>query len=105
MVQVLTNLLGNAIVHGTDETPVRVAVDGRDARTLRIGVRNAGQVPAELLPRLFEPFKSAHRRSDGLGLGLYIVDQFVRAHGGQASVGNTEAGVLFEVAIPRGIGA
>lgn len=102
MAQVLANLAGNAIVHGVAGEPVRVMLDGRAAESLHICVRNAGHIPAELLPRIFEPFKrEAGQLSQGLGLGLYIVDQFVRAQGGRVQAINTEAGALFDIVIPR----
>ena len=50
-----------------------------------IKVENTGTIPPELLPQLFDPFRGAQRqtgRTEGLGLGLYIVQQIVVAHGG-----------------------
>lgn len=99
--QVFSNLLGNALQHGAEGTPVDVMIDGRDAEQLRIIVRNAGQVPDPLLPGIFEPFKGASSRSQGLGLGLYIVEQFARAHGGEASARNLDGHAEFEVRIRR----
>ncbi|NML18708.1 hybrid sensor histidine kinase/response regulator [Azohydromonas caseinilytica] len=102
MAQVLSNLVGNALHHGEAGQPVRVVLDGSEAATLRVLVRNAGRLPDEALPRLFEPFKGAHEgRPEGLGLGLYIVQQFVHAHGGRVSGRNTVEGVEFEVVLPR----
>lgn len=99
--QVLANLAGNAVQHGSAGCPVELRLDGRHADRLSISVHNAGQIPDSLLPRIFEPFKSSHSSSKGLGLGLYIVDQFVKAHGGQVTVRNTGSGALFEVVLPR----
>lgn len=99
--QVFSNLIGNALQHGAADAPVEVTVDGSEAEQLRIVVRNAGQVPDALLPRIFEPFKGAGSRSEGLGLGLYIVDQFARAHGGEASARNIDGHAEFEVRIRR----
>jgi signal transduction histidine kinase len=99
--QVFSNLIGNALQHGAAGKPVEVTVDGRDADHLRIVVRNAGQIPDDLLPRIFEPFKGAHGRSEGLGLGLYIVDQFAQAHGGEVGVGNDDGHAMFDVRILR----
>lgn len=99
--QVFSNLIGNALQHGVAGKPVEVTVDGRDADHLRIVVRNAGQIPDDQLARIFEPFKGAHGRSEGLGLGLYIVDQFARAHGGDVSVRNDDGHAIFDVRILR----
>lgn len=101
MAQVFSNLVGNALQYGEAEQPVRVHLDGSDARTLRFIVRNAGRLAEDALPRLFDPFKGAREGGDGLGLGLYIVRQFVVAHGGRVEGRNTVAGVEFEVVLPR----
>lgn len=99
--QVFSNLIGNALQHGTAEAPIEVTVDGRDTGQLRIVVRNAGQIPEPLLARIFEPFKGASSASQGLGLGLYIVEQFAKAHGGEASARNVDGQAEFEVCIQR----
>jgi two-component system sensor histidine kinase/response regulator len=101
MGQVVANLVANAVQHGAPGGVVRVTVDGRVADRLGLSVLNVGRLPDELLPRLFEPFKSADKPSEGLGLGLYIVEQFVRAHGGEVSAANQADGVLFTLHIPR----
>jgi signal transduction histidine kinase len=102
--QVLSNLLSNAVQHGQPGTPVRLTLDGRDPGWLRAAVFNTGQVPEHLMGQLFDPFKGTQEQgSEGLGLGLYIVDQFVRAHGGEVGASNTPEGVLFEWHIPRGL--
>jgi two-component system sensor histidine kinase/response regulator len=100
MGQVVANLLGNAVQYG-EGTEISVHVSGTRADTLVFSVQNAGRIADALLPRLFEPFKGAFNPSEGLGLGLYIVDQFVRAHGGSVHAANGDAGVRFEVRLPR----
>ncbi|MNS74058.1 Alkaline phosphatase synthesis sensor protein PhoR [compost metagenome] len=98
--QIIANLVGNALTHGADAA-VQVQIDGSDARIVALRVSNAGHVDEALLPRLFEPFKASFHQSNGLGLGLYIVDQFVRAHGGQLSARNDAGQVVFEALLPR----
>jgi len=100
MTQVLSNLVGNAVRHA-DDARVSVHLDGGDADRLRVRVRNRGRIDDALLPRLFEPFKSSFHASSGLGLGLYIVDQFVRAHGGEVGAANVDGEVVFTLWIPR----
>jgi signal transduction histidine kinase len=101
MSQVLQNLLGNAVQYGEASSPVTLLVDGSQRPCLVIRVENAGQLPPALIPRLFEPFKGTFHASKGLGLGLYIVEQFVRAHDGQIHAENVAHGVRFEARIPR----
>lgn len=99
--QVLSNLLGNAVQYALGSTPIVLEVNGEDTAALHISVRNAGVLPANLVQRIFEPFKGSFHQSRGLGLGLYIVDQFVRAHGGNVVAQNVEDGVEFRVSVPR----
>lgn len=105
MAQVASNLISNALQHGEAGAPVQVELDGAEAGMVRFCVTNDGHIPEDRLAHLFDPFRPDGRhgtRSEGLGLGLYIVQQIVRAHGGSVKV-STPAGVRtrFEVAIPR----
>ncbi|MBS2013625.1 MAG: hybrid sensor histidine kinase/response regulator [Deltaproteobacteria bacterium] len=105
--QVASNLVGNAIRHGADGEPIRVCVDGTHRDSVELAVHNAGHVDPALVPRLFEPFQQGSRgrkRTEGLGLGLYIVQQIALAHGGAVAVESTpEAGTTFRVTLPREI--
>jgi two-component system sensor histidine kinase/response regulator len=105
LAQVASNLLGNALQHGDASAAVEVNVDGTRSRVVEITVRNSGTIPPDLLPELFDPFRGAQRqtgRTDGLGLGLYIVQQIVLAHGGSVEVKSGEQNrTTFAVRIPR----
>jgi two-component system, sensor histidine kinase and response regulator len=106
LAQVASNLLGNALQHGEVDTIVRVTVDGRAAQEVLLKVENTGTIPPDLLPQLFDPFRGTQQRqagrSEGLGLGLYIVQQIVLAHGGSVHVQSGEDNrTLFIVRIPR----
>jgi PAS domain S-box-containing protein len=96
--QVVSNLVGNALEHGADPVEVR-ATGAADEVVLEIRNANLGPpVPAELLPLLFEPFRRGRQAVDsgGLGLGLYIVSEIVRAHGGTITVtSSAESGTTF----------
>lgn len=82
--QVLSNLLGNALQHGEGE--IRLDLEG-DAEEVTLCVCNEGApIPPDELPHLFEPFRRGARSSTGIGLGLYIVREIVRAHGGSIEV-------------------
>jgi two-component system, sensor histidine kinase and response regulator len=86
MMQVVSNLVGNALEHGTADSPVRVEINGEAPEQIGWAVENRGTIPKETLAVLFSPFKPRGRHSRGLGLGLYIVEQIVIAHGGRVSV-------------------
>jgi signal transduction histidine kinase len=103
--QVFSNLVGNAVQHGAPGHGVRVRADGADGDVVRVEVHNMGAVPAEVLPRLFEPMTGGERRREkarGLGLGLFITQQIAAAHGGSVAVSSSEAaGTTFTVSLPR----
>ncbi|WP_257452758.1 PAS domain-containing protein [Archangium lipolyticum] len=103
--QVLGNLVGNAIQHSPEGTPVRVRCQGVAGEVL-LEVRNQGTpIESALLPRLFEPFRRGRQAGSGagsVGLGLYITRQIVLAHGGGIQVtSSAEEGTRFAVRLPR----
>jgi two-component system sensor histidine kinase/response regulator len=105
--QVASNLIGNAIKHGKPEVPVIVRLEGtRDCITLM--VKNGGTIAPETLRHLFDPFRGSQReggRSEGLGLGLYIVSQIVQAHDGKVDVATGQSDeTTFVVTLPRANG-
>ncbi|KQW38017.1 HAMP domain-containing sensor histidine kinase [Rhizobacter sp. Root404] len=104
--QVMANLLGNALIHGRPDCTIEVRVDGSRPDAVNLSVTNEGAVPEDILPHIFDPFRSGRtgsERADGLGLGLYIVDQIVRAHGGRIDVAVDAAtdSTRFSVELPR----
>ncbi|QSQ20932.1 PAS domain-containing protein [Pyxidicoccus parkwayensis] len=105
LAQLVGNLLGNALAYSPEGSPVRVTTLG-EAREVVLVVHNTGTpIPAELLPRLFQPMQrgsSGGTRNRSVGLGLYIVDQIVRAHGGSITVASKpDEGTTFTVRLPR----
>jgi signal transduction histidine kinase len=103
--QVVSNLVGNAIEHGDAKTPVTVTLSNRGDR-LALIVHNAGRpIPPPLLHAIFDPFRRTTARGElarGLGLGLFISQQIVLAHGGEIDVTSTaEEGTTFTVTLPR----
>jgi two-component system, sensor histidine kinase and response regulator len=103
--QLVANLLDNATRHGKEEGPIECTIDGTDATRVTITVSNDGVIADELLPHIFDPFRKreGHRsKGEGLGLGLYIVEQIAKAHGGDVEVESGESGrTVFRVALPR----
>jgi phosphoserine phosphatase RsbU/P len=106
MAGVIESLLTNALEHGREDLPVQVSVRS-GANHAEIEVRNWGNpIPPELLPLIFDPFRRAAERkrmkSVGLGLGLYLAMQVVRAHHGTIDVeSSAEDGTVFRVSLPR----
>jgi two-component system, sensor histidine kinase and response regulator len=102
--QVLSNLLGNALRHGSKDGNIVLELDGTDPARLVAVVRNDGQIPADVLSCLFEPFRRGNTRSgsvEGLGLGLFIVQQIVLAHGGHINAESVAGVTTFRVSLPR----
>lgn len=104
--QLVSNLVGNAVQHGTPSGTISASAHG-DAQRVRVEVHNEG--PAIDPARLEDIFEPLHRAASGppatpgsLGLGLYIVRRIAVAHGGTVSVTSTEAdGTTFVVVLPR----
>ena len=103
LLQVLANLIGNAVQHGDAAHPVMVRVEGELDASVRIQVENTGTIPAELRDTIFSPFVSSPDSTRGTGLGLYIVEQIVNAHGGTVSVRCTDGRTVFDILLPRHI--
>jgi signal transduction histidine kinase len=104
LAQVLSNLVGNAVQHGA-KAPVTITVSGAPD-VLSLSVHNSGSpIPAESMDTIFDAFRAgacSSARSTGLGLGLYITREIVRAHGGSILVRSSESeGTTFTVLFPR----
>lgn len=101
--QAVGNLVANAVNHGAPGRPVTITTESTDTG-LRLSLHNFGPpIAAELLPRLFEPMMrgAPGTASQGVGLGLFIVREIVRAHGGTVGVVSTaEEGTRFVIELP-----
>jgi PAS domain S-box-containing protein len=100
LAQALDNLLENALRHGAP--PIKL-IGTAVGDKVHICVSDAGPgVPTGLVPRLFERF-SAGGRSGGTGLGLYLVREIARGHGGEVDYHPPGPGqqAMFEMTIPR----
>jgi two-component system, sensor histidine kinase and response regulator len=108
LLQLFSNLIANAIHHGTRGTPVNVRVNSAGS-SIVLTIANQGVIPQELLPHLFDPFRSrkgSSSTSKGLGLGLFISQQIVMRHGGDIRVESTEeGGTVFTVRLPARAGS
>lgn len=99
--QLLSNLLGNALLYGAEGKPVRVtaATNGQFA----LGVCNAGTpIPAAAMEHLFQPFSRGKvlPNKQGLGLGLYIASEIARAHGGKIEAKSSDEETCFTFTMP-----
>ena len=103
ILQAISNLASNAVQHGTPGTPVHVRLTG-DEDKVAVEIHNRGAIPHEILPFIFEPFRSGQHhgsRGDGLGLGLFIVKSIANAHGGGVEVNSSNGATLFRLVLPR----
>jgi signal transduction histidine kinase len=102
LVQVFGNLIGNSIkfCRADDRIVMHTKVDGNE---VCFQIRDTGPgIPADELPRIFEPYWSAERHAKkGTGLGLYISKGIVEAHHGRIWVESTPGSTTFFVALPR----
>lgn len=100
--QLLSNLLANALAHGAADEPVRVDIALEDG-VFVLAVANGGPpLPPELVCRLFEPYIRAGEGSgrQGLGLGLYIVREIAKEHGGTVDVVSIPNETRFTLRMP-----
>jgi PAS domain S-box-containing protein len=101
MGQVVSNLIANALTHGERESPVTVDLAGdRESVVLTVGNRGPA-IPVGVMSKLFEPFWQANdTKRRGLGLGLFISQQIVEAHGGAIDVESANDHTTFCVRLP-----
>ncbi|HET7325756.1 MAG TPA: ATP-binding protein [Nocardioidaceae bacterium] len=100
LTQVLTNLLDNAVRHGSGQITVSVAAGPQH---VEVSVEDQGPgIPAAMRERVFAKYWR-HGERTGTGLGLYIVQGLVTAHGGHVTVDAGECGgALFRATFPTG---
>lgn len=103
VLQAISNLVANALVHGEDPITVRV-FEEPDRQHVVTDVHNRGvAIPPAQLHTLFDPFsRGSKARRGGLGLGLYIVQQIALAHGAACNVTSADDdGTRFTIRWPR----
>jgi signal transduction histidine kinase len=101
--QLLSNLVVNAIHYGAREEAVRITVRGEEADVC-IEVANRGPpIDPATLSQIFDPLKRGMGSAEqpGLGLGLYIVREVAKAHGGSAEARSDANETVFAVRLPR----
>lgn len=106
LVQVVLNLLDNAVKYSPVNSPVQVSMEDL-GETLKVLVSDQGEgIPEQEIPRVFERFyrvdKARSRKTGGTGLGLAIVKHLVENHNGQVGVESTYGkGATFHFTLPR----
>jgi signal transduction histidine kinase len=102
IVQVVLNLLVNAIHASRENAPVEVRLaEERGGAKLEVLDRGSGIAP-DLLPHIFDPFFTTKAPGDGTGLGLSVSHDIVRRHGGQLEAANRpDGGAVFTLWLPR----
>jgi signal transduction histidine kinase len=106
LAQMLTNLVGNAVEHGAADAPITVAARGAEREVVLSVHSNGPAIPKNEIRQIFDAMKhgtqNVARDRRHLGLGLYIVDKIVAAHGGSVDVRSSkEQGTTFTVHLPR----
>ncbi|MGN8277762.1 heavy metal sensor histidine kinase [Pseudomonas sp. SMN5] len=102
----LSNLLDNALRFTHEGSDVRVRIVD-EAQRVRISVENSGEeIPADLLPRLFDRFYRAdparqESRGEHAGLGLAITRSIIRAHGGEIHCESADGWTRFLIELPK----
>lgn len=101
LAQLFSNLLSNALKHGSAERPINVVAE-IDNGEFRLSVTNGGRpIPPETIERLFQPyFQGDQKERSGLGLGLYIVAEIARAHNGTIEVASSNDETRFTFKMP-----
>jgi sigma-B regulation protein RsbU (phosphoserine phosphatase) len=100
--QLVSNLVGNAISHGSANKPVRVRAE-TEGGLFKLSVANGGEpIPEAAMEKLFEPFFRGEVRASrhGLGLGLHIASQIAKAHDGVLTVTSTPQETKFTFVMP-----
>ncbi len=99
LVQVILNMVLNAIEATGEDGHLAISVWARDRYTFLSFTNDGPPIPLDVIGRIFEPFFTT--KPDGSGLGLSVSQAIVQQHGGTLSVENLDRGVRFTIQLPR----
>ncbi|MDP3253509.1 MAG: sensor histidine kinase [Hydrogenophaga sp.] len=110
--QALSNLIFNALKYGEADAPIFITLDGTSPDEVELSVQNTGEpIPPTALAKLFDPFvrggaedvssQTLWSAGASLGLGLYVVQEITKAHGGTVEVVSNETFTRFSIHLPR----
>jgi signal transduction histidine kinase len=107
--QAISNLLGNALQHGSADFPVTLSLRGEKSEVF-VDVHNGGDpIPSGELQKIFDPLirgsSAEHPRKNrpgSIGMGLYIAREVAKSHSGRIDVSSTaKEGTSFTIRLPR----
>jgi signal transduction histidine kinase len=101
--QVFENLVSNAIKYGDPQGTVRVILSQSEGRAHATVANQGPPLDEDVVAHLFEPFRRGSRSppsKDGLGMGLFICREIVRAHGGTITANSANGWTRFELELP-----
>ena len=99
--QIFVNLLANAVRFTPPGGSVQVSVSLEEGEVLVCVADTGVGIPADLVPKIFDPYEQAHRGRGGSGVGLTVVRSLVEAHGGRVWVESDEGrGSRFMFTLP-----
>lgn len=93
----LANLIQNAIQYGGRAGTITIVVGG--GRTIDVADEGPG-VPPGQRERIFEPFSRVSQSERGAGLGLHLVQETMRRHGGEVTLREVPRGARFRISLP-----
>ena len=102
---VLMNIIGNGI-EANPGRPVTFMIDVSATKSLiRLDISNDGEmVPAQIAPRIFDPYVSGRKGEDNMGLGLAIVKKIIMEHEGEITYTEVDGHPRFNISLPRWLG-
>ena len=102
LLQLVSNLVANAITHGDHQSPVWVRARTHTGQFWVEVVNRGDPIPDEVAAQLFQPFRraAARRGQEGLGLGLYIASEIANGHGGTLEMAQSDGEIRFVFRMP-----
>ena len=101
--QLAANLVSNAIAHGAPDQPIEVEAHSTDEAFVFSVTNGGAPIPERARAQLFRPFFRGEARASqqGLGLGLFIVSEIAKAHGGTMEVQSDDSQTRFQFSMPQ----
>jgi C4-dicarboxylate-specific signal transduction histidine kinase len=104
--QVLLNILSNSkdalIFNKTKNACINIILEETNNEIIIRVKDNAGGIPEDVLPKIFDPYFTTKHQSQGTGIGLYMSKDIVeKHHNGKLEAKNTEDGVVFSITLPK----